>query len=232
VLGRLQGNRLVATSVAASLVLHATALGLGRNSPPVPFEPARVLSVVLEVVREPAAPRVEEPPKTPPPAAPARPAPRRERAPAKSPAVAPQARPEPERLAVPAPSETAASAAPVTPQERTPSSATATPPPPAAPREASSPPDFRAAYLDNPPPAYPRAARRRGEQGTALVRVLVSAEGLASRVELERSSGSNTLDAAALEGVKNWRFVPATRGGAPTAAWVIVPVVFRLAPES
>jgi protein TonB len=94
------------------------------------------------------------------------------------------------------------------------------------------PPDFRAAYLNNPPPSYPRAARRGGEEGTVLLRVLVSVEGGPSRVELERSSGSTVLDAAALEAVKNWRFAPATRAGERVAAWVIVPIVFRLAPGS
>jgi protein TonB len=94
------------------------------------------------------------------------------------------------------------------------------------------PPDFRAGYLNNPAPAYPRAARRNGEQGTVTLRVLVSADGGPSRVEVERSSGSNALDAAALEAVKNWRFAPATRAGEPVDGWVIVPVVFRLEPAS
>jgi protein TonB len=93
-------------------------------------------------------------------------------------------------------------------------------------------PDFRAAYLNNPPPPNPRAARRNGEQGTVTLRVLVSADGLATQVELERSSGSSTLDAVACETVKNWRFSPARRAGDPMDAWVIVPVVFRLTPES
>jgi len=62
--------------------------------------------------------------------------------------------------------------------------------------------------------------------------VLVSADGVATQVELERSSGSSMLDAAARETVKSWRFSPARRAGDPIAAWVIVPVVFRLTPES
>ena len=101
----------------------------------------------------------------------------------------------------------------------------------AAPREPLSPPDFRAAYLRNPPPGYPAAARRNGEEGTVTLRVLVSAEGAPREVALERSSGSSVLDAAALATVKTWRFSPARRGGEPQEAWVLVPIVFRLEPR-
>ena len=101
----------------------------------------------------------------------------------------------------------------------------------AVPREPSSPPDFRAAYLRNPPPGYPAAARRNGEEGTVTLRVLVSAEGAPREVALERSSGSSLLDAAALATVKTWRFVPARRGGEAQEAWVLVPIVFRLEPR-
>lgn len=60
------------------------------------------------------------------------------------------------------------------------------------------------------------------------LRVRVSQESVATPMELEHSSGSKALDAAALETVKSWRFSPARRAGDPVAAWVIVPVVFRL----
>jgi protein TonB len=223
-----RGNRLVALCVAASLALHAAVLGLAPDRRALPFEPARVLSVVLEAIREPP-PRAEAVPPPAPPVARPRPPPPRARAQAPAPAPAPVLAREPEPAA-PALSQPAAEVAAASPQAPA-SPPVAAPSAPAAP-EKTAPPDFRAAYLDNPPPAYPRTARRRGEEGTALLRVLVSTEGTPVRVELERSSGSNTLDAAAIAGVKSWRFVPATRGGVPTAGWVIVPVVFRLAPES
>jgi protein TonB len=91
-----------------------------------------------------------------------------------------------------------------------------------------TPPTFNAAYLRNPAPQYPLAARRSGEQGTATVRVLVTPEGLPARVDLEKSSGSMHLDDAAVEAVKGWRFVPARRGNEPVEGWVLVPIVFRL----
>lgn len=93
---------------------------------------------------------------------------------------------------------------------------------------AVTPPTFNAAYLRNPAPQYPLAARRTGQQGTTTVRVLVTPEGLPARVDLEKSSGSMHLDNAAVEAVKGWRFTPARRGNEAVEGWVLVPIVFRL----
>lgn len=93
---------------------------------------------------------------------------------------------------------------------------------------APTPPVFNAAYLRNPPPQYPPAARRSGDEGTVLLKVLVTSDGTAARVELDRSSGSVLLDGAALDAVRIWRFVPARRGAQNVEDWVRVPVVFRL----
>jgi protein TonB len=99
----------------------------------------------------------------------------------------------------------------------------------ALPAEApATPPLFNAAYLRNPAPVYPAIARRSGDQGTVMLKVLVNPEGAPLRVELDQSSGSKPLDSAALEAVKGWRFVPARRGAQNIEAWVRVPVVFRL----
>lgn len=107
-----------------------------------------------------------------------------------------------------------------------PAAAAAAAPAPAA--VPATPPAFNVAYLRNPPPRYPLAARRNGEQGTVLLKVLVSAEGLPLRVELDQSSGSSYLDTAALDAVRAWRFVPARRGAQNIEGWARVPVTFRL----
>jgi periplasmic protein TonB len=96
------------------------------------------------------------------------------------------------------------------------------------PSTAVAAPRLGAAYLRAPPPRYPAAARRKGEEGTVVLKVLVTAEGAASSVELERSSGSSALDDAARDAVKGWLFAPARRGAEPVETWVLVPVVFRL----
>lgn len=90
------------------------------------------------------------------------------------------------------------------------------------------PPRYNAAYLSNPPPAYPLAARRRGVEGTVLVRAEISAGGECQRAELKKTSGHEMLDHAALEAVKKWRFVPAKRGSQAVVAWVEVPITFKL----
>ncbi len=92
----------------------------------------------------------------------------------------------------------------------------------------ATPPLFNAAYLRNPAPAYPPVARRSGEHGTVMLKVLVNPEGAPLRIELDQSSGSKSLDGAALEAVKGWRFVPARRGAQNIEGWVRVPVVFKL----
>jgi protein TonB len=112
----------------------------------------------------------------------------------------------------------------------TPADARRAPPEPqSAPAAAEvTPPGFNAAYLRNPPPRYPLVARRAGEQGTVMLKVLVTRDGLPARVDIEKTSGSVHLDNAALEAVRAWRFLPARQGADPIEAWVLVPIAFRL----
>jgi protein TonB len=84
-------------------------------------------------------------------------------------------------------------------------------------------------YARNPPPAYPAIARRRAQQGTVTVSVLVGADGSVERAEVADSSGFDTLDDAALETVRSrWRFVPARHRGLAVESWVLVPIRFAL----
>jgi protein TonB len=83
-------------------------------------------------------------------------------------------------------------------------------------------------YLKNPRPPYPEIALRRGWQGEVLLKVRVSPEGRAVSVGVQRSSGRDLLDQAAIEAVKAWSFVPARQGGLPIGGWVTVPIVFKL----
>lgn len=89
-------------------------------------------------------------------------------------------------------------------------------------------PSFDAGYLNNPVPPYPAAAKKLKLQGTAVVRVLVSPEGQPKNVALEKTSGVWILDETAVETVKRWSFVPARCGSNRIAAWVDVPIKFRL----
>ncbi|HUO96364.1 MAG TPA: TonB family protein [Steroidobacteraceae bacterium] len=84
----------------------------------------------------------------------------------------------------------------------------------------------RLLHSDEPP--YPAAARRLGEQGVVVVRVLVGIDGTVARAEVATSSGSPRLDNAALASVRRWRFAPASSGSGPIESWTSLRVVFRL----
>lgn len=87
---------------------------------------------------------------------------------------------------------------------------------------------FNANYGTNPKPKYPAAARSRGWQGQVLLRVKVTAEGYSESVTVERSSGHDLLDEAAVTAVEKWRFIPARRGTTAVACTVRVPIIFTL----
>lgn len=94
--------------------------------------------------------------------------------------------------------------------------------------EPVTPAKFDAAYLRNPAPAYPSAARRMNEEGKVVLSVRVSPQGTAEQVEVKTSSGSVRLDEAAINTVRNWKFVPAKRGDTPIESWALVPIAFKL----
>ncbi len=84
-------------------------------------------------------------------------------------------------------------------------------------------------YSVNPKPPYPMLARRRGEQGTVLLRVRVRTDGSVAEAEIKQSSGSTLLDDTALRTVRDsWRFTPARLDGVPVESWVEVPIRFVL----
>jgi len=83
---------------------------------------------------------------------------------------------------------------------------------------------YEAAYLYSPPPPYPYAAKKLKLQGTVIVRVLMSREGLPKKVVLEKTSGVRVLDETTVEWVmKNYKFKPA-----PHEFLVNVPVEYKL----
>jgi protein TonB len=204
----------------ASVALHAAVI-VGVRGPSAPRDvPALTVLEVVLVQVEPVRPEAVAPAgaRTAAQAASAEPA-RQPRPVARAPAQPVLTLPDPpqaEDVSVPADTPAATPPAPAAPA---PQIASIAPPMPAT---------FSAAYLRNPAPRYPLAARRAGEQGTVTLKVLVASDGLPQRVEVEKTSGSSRLDAAALDAVKRWRFVPARRGSTPIESWVLVPVVFRL----
>lgn len=98
-----------------------------------------------------------------------------------------------------------------------------------APAEAAPGGGAQLQYRSAPPPPYPIAAIRLGQQGTVLLRIRVDAEGNPVAVNIEKSSGSRVLDQAARQQVlRHWRFVPAIVDGQAVAADGLVPIDFTL----
>lgn len=79
-------------------------------------------------------------------------------------------------------------------------------------------------------PEYPRLERSAGIEGDVTVGVNVSSDGELSHPEVVESSGSGSLDAAALSAAYHCVWEPATRFGRPIHAQAIYIVTFRLEP--
>jgi len=90
------------------------------------------------------------------------------------------------------------------------------------------PPRVDASRLRNPAPVYPSASRRRGEEGTVLLELLVLADGSVTDVRVKKSSGHPRLDQSALNAVKRWRYTPATRAGVAIEYRYLQPIKFDL----
>lgn len=109
-------------------------------------------------------------------------------------------------------------------------------PPPPEPRSAPAPSTPTVAtvimatprYNQNPPPAYPRSARKRGNEGTVVLEVFVTPDGHVGDLKILQSSSHPLLDKSALKAVKGWLFDPGRRGDRAVAMWVQVPVKFQL----
>jgi protein TonB len=83
-------------------------------------------------------------------------------------------------------------------------------------------------YRDNPPPRYPRIARRKGYEGTVVLEVLVNTEGKVADYRIIRSCGHSVLDKAAMKSIRNWLFEPGMKGEIKVEMWVKVPIRFQL----
>jgi protein TonB len=77
-------------------------------------------------------------------------------------------------------------------------------------------------------PVYPESARRAGIQGTTLLRIHIEVDGHVSDVSVQRSAGHQSLDEAAADAVRRWRFEPALNSTGPVSMWAVVPVEFRI----
>lgn len=102
------------------------------------------------------------------------------------------------------------------------------PPRERAPEPPRTPVVVAATLREAPRPAYPRLARRAGEEGSVLCRLHIDVQGRVERVEVVESSGFERLDEAARSGLLAWTFEPRREDGIPVAETRLHRVTFRL----
>jgi periplasmic protein TonB len=86
--------------------------------------------------------------------------------------------------------------------------------------------DVRPVPVKTPPPSFPSDLRRDGVSGMVAVKVLVDENGNVSECAVTKSSHAE-FEAPALAAVRNWKFKPASKGGAPVKAKLIIPIKFE-----
>jgi protein TonB len=207
-----QRHMLIASSV---LLLHVAALWLLQTGLVRQALQAVVPVDILTEFLEPPKPKVEPPPPKPVPVV--------QHTTIAPPPAMPLAVADP----TPAPDAPTGVVAAATPSPLPPITApvvVAAPPAPAPTAPQIELPSSDADYLHNPKPVYPLQSRRMGEKGRVIVRVLIGVDGLAQQAEIRKSSGYERLDEAALNTVKNWRYVPGKRAGVVEAMWYSVPI--------
>ncbi|MBR7784139.1 MULTISPECIES: energy transducer TonB [Undibacterium] len=78
------------------------------------------------------------------------------------------------------------------------------------------------------PPKYPKAALMNEETGTVTMGFLVGTDGKVSESRVDKSSGSKSLDKAALQALSQCKFKPGTKDGKAEQMWTKVDFVWKL----
>jgi protein TonB len=228
--------------IAASVLIHGAIWWYMQTAKAELLEVAPQVPEMTVELTSPTPPTPEPPPPEPPPPPPPPPPPEPEQPvedpdalkpppkPVEKPKVEkpkPVKKPEPvKKPTPPAPPVPAAPAAPAPPAP-SPTPAPAAPAAPAAPVKESAAVSGLAS-LGNPPPEYPGAALRKGMEGRVILRIKVLPNGRAGSVEVTKSSGKQVLDDAAVETVRNWKFIPAKRGDTPIEGFATQTIDFKL----
>ena len=76
-------------------------------------------------------------------------------------------------------------------------------------------------------PEYSEEARKAKVQGTVILYIVVTPDGKATNMKVQRSVGLG-LDEKALEAVAQWKFNPGKKDGKPVPVEAFIEVNFRL----
>lgn len=207
---------------------------------PVPEAPQPEVTPPVEPEPEPPPPEPE--PEPPPPEPVVEPEPEPEPPPVVEPVIEPAPKPKPKPKPKPVPKPTPKPVvkpvekpvptpppAPRAPVSGAPEGATRNQAPQVAPNPNEpvmlSSVEYRGA---RPMPVYPRMSQRLREEGVTIVLVDIDTAGNVSRAVVDKSSGFERLDEAALEAARKARFTPASIGGVARNARARLPFNFVL----
>lgn len=189
------------------LALHVAALVALVKLDVIHVARPKPAALVVDLISEPAPPPIVERPKP-------------------EPVVEQKAEPQP----VTPPPQVVQTAAPPPPPIVM--AAAPTPPKPAPVVQPSAGPvtvgDLEARMIEGKPPRYPVESRRKREQGTVQLRLLIGTDGGVEQVSVAQSSGFDRLDQAALQAARGWRWQPMIRDGAAVAVRGIMSIPFIL----
>ena len=127
------------------------------------------------------------------------------------------------------PTITVAPPSPRTSQPSTPAVAGPVAPPTPTPTAPAAPKTITGVeYIRAPQPVYPSMARRMGESGIVMLRVLIGEKGQAEQVTIQKSSGSEKLDEAGRQAVLRALYKPYIEDGKAIPVYALVPINFQL----
>ncbi len=91
------------------------------------------------------------------------------------------------------------------------------------------PPETPPRQITASPFQYPEELWDEGVEGETMLRIFVTNQGAVDTVRVEKTSGYEAFDSAAVQGAQVLRFEPARRGEEPVGTWVLLPVQFDMA---
>jgi TonB family protein len=106
--------------------------------------------------------------------------------------------------------------------------------PPAEEREPSGPGIVLPRFTpENPPrwPGYPKESRKRGEQGTVKMLLLVNEKGRVSHARVVKSTGYPALDQLGLDTARDWKIAPGAVDGQVQCMWRVFELSWTLTAE-
>lgn len=90
------------------------------------------------------------------------------------------------------------------------------------------PPETPPRQITASPFHYPEELWDEGIEGETTLKLFVTEQGTVDSVRVEKTSGYEAFDSAAVRGAQVLRFEPARRGEEPVSTWVLLPVQFDM----